>query len=431
MTSDFEIWIKANENILHEDARGLFRDSIRCLKNDIERPAFLLAYQGMMVTIREALKNGQAPQGFTPGEWTARLAPISREEAWDTAVYNLIQQKENKADPAKPKDAPLHMSDALRDQFAYWRILRNNSAHYKKEPLLKAHVISLYSFITTHLLNISVTGGTTKMLDKLKDHFNPTKTPAGTPLDPWIEETSRTVPPVDLPDFLKEMLRIGAHSYKSAEYIINEIFSRDGAHLNAIKEELTRIIQDDLSLLANVLTHYPRYTLNLLTDKGRIREFWKTKLFYSFIDPFPVVADLLTAGKIPDNEIEEFLSLLMKSLYDHEKWTEFKEPLLSLLTRHGYFDLFKSRYFNSGYVNNVSNVQELCYRTNFLLSHISALPLTAENIHLMIDIVENNSPTPYTLRDRFRKLSTEAPGFHSRLTAVATSLSIPLPPEWN
>lgn len=430
MTSEFEIWLKANEGVLHEDARGLFIDSVRCLKNDIERPAYLLAYQGMMVTIREALKAGEAPQGFTPGEWTAKLAPISREEAWDTAVFNLIQQKENKADPAKPKDAPLHMSDAIRDQFAYWRILRNNCAHYKKDPLLKAHVISLYSFISTQLLNITVTGGADKMLDKLKTYLDPTKTPAGTSLNPWIEEASRTVADDDLPDFLDRMLKMVAGSYKSPERLINSIFLQDGPSFTPMKEELRKIVKANTTLLTNFLGQYPEYILDLLTEKTEIREFWKTKLSYSFIEPLPIVAKLLIAGKIPEDEKEELFSHMLNIFFKDKRWVSFKEPYISVLTSHGYFDLFKSQYFNSGYVNNSNHVADLCYRTDFLISHLTALPLTAENINLMIDIVENKTPYPYTLRDRFRKLSTETPDFHARLKEAAHKHSISLPPEW-
>lgn len=49
MIQAFEIWLKQNEALLYPDAIGLFKDSLKCFKNDIDRPSYLLAYQGMMV----------------------------------------------------------------------------------------------------------------------------------------------------------------------------------------------------------------------------------------------------------------------------------------------------------------------------------------------------------------------------------------------
>ena len=43
MIQAFEIWIKQNEALLSPDATGLFKDSLKCFKNDIDRPSYLLA----------------------------------------------------------------------------------------------------------------------------------------------------------------------------------------------------------------------------------------------------------------------------------------------------------------------------------------------------------------------------------------------------
>ena len=43
---DFKIWIDKHIGIFDENIHGLFIDSYKCFTNDIERPAYLLAYQG-------------------------------------------------------------------------------------------------------------------------------------------------------------------------------------------------------------------------------------------------------------------------------------------------------------------------------------------------------------------------------------------------
>lgn len=430
MASDFEIWIKGNEGSLHEDAKGLFADSLRCLKNDICRPAYLLAYQGMMVTIREALKAGQAPQGFTPGEWTDKLKGISKEEAWDTAVFGLIQQKENKSNPSNPKDAPLHISDTIRSQFEYWRILRNNCAHYKKDPLIKAHVLSLYNFISTHLLNITVTGGAQKMLDKLRVFLDPTKTPSNAPIEPWIEEMARTVPAEELPEFMEKMLRLVSLSYqRNPAGFVQTILSQDGAQYATVKEELVKLILNKRLLLPELLNLNPSYVLDLYTEPQAIREFWHSFDSYPGLEILPVIEQLLVAGKIPKGEHLELFAVLQKIFYDKERWVTFSPTLQAILESKGYFEYFKTRYFNTEHINNIARVSALCYHTDFLLSHISSLPLTAENIDSMKTIIEGN-PVPFTLRDRFRKSHQWNPEFHQRLTEAANSHGIQLPAEW-
>ena len=40
MIQAFEIWLKQNEALLYPDAIGLFKDSLKCFKNDIDRPSY-------------------------------------------------------------------------------------------------------------------------------------------------------------------------------------------------------------------------------------------------------------------------------------------------------------------------------------------------------------------------------------------------------
>lgn len=214
MTTEFEKWIFANKGRLCDEAVGLFKDSVRCLKNGIDRPAFLLAYQGMMVTLREVLRSGDAPKGYTEGEWTNTITKTAREDSWDATVFDLVKKGPTVNGTTIIKDAPLHMPDTVRSQFDYWRNHRNICAHYKKESFIKAHVLTLYSFITAHLLHISVTGGMELMLDKLRKYCDPTITPDTEDITPILKEITARVPQNDLETFLKEAAKIIIRSHR-------------------------------------------------------------------------------------------------------------------------------------------------------------------------------------------------------------------------
>ena len=84
---DFGEWLEENKQSLSEDVYGLFYDSYRCFKNDIDRPAYLLAYQGMMQHVRiTMLQSSKRPDGFAELEWEDKwLKPLRDDDKWDGA----------------------------------------------------------------------------------------------------------------------------------------------------------------------------------------------------------------------------------------------------------------------------------------------------------------------------------------------------------
>lgn len=82
---DFGDWIAENKQSLSDDVYGLFYDSYRCYKNDIDRPAYLLAYQGMMQHVRiTVLQSLSKPTGFSDDEWEKGwLKSLRDDDKWD------------------------------------------------------------------------------------------------------------------------------------------------------------------------------------------------------------------------------------------------------------------------------------------------------------------------------------------------------------
>ena len=154
---DFGEWINEHRQNLDDDVYGLFYDSYRCFKNDIDRPSYLLAYQGMMQHVRLAvLTSSSKPTGFTDPEWEhGWLDNLRGDEKWDATAFKCTQTKD---DAAAGKAAVMNIQKEAREKFDYWRQLRNVCAHYKGYDLHKAHTLSLYSFIEQYLLTFSVEG---------------------------------------------------------------------------------------------------------------------------------------------------------------------------------------------------------------------------------------------------------------------------------
>ena len=151
MIQAFEIWLKQNESLLYSDAIGLFKDSLKCFKNDIDRPSYLLAYQGMMVQIKETIRHSKMPEGFPLQEWKDLQKKLNDPNDWDNTNYTAVVRQK--------LPLILVIPDNVRKEFEHWRNLRNVCAHYKEYCFVKAHTLTLYAFIVQYLLNISVEGG--------------------------------------------------------------------------------------------------------------------------------------------------------------------------------------------------------------------------------------------------------------------------------
>ena len=97
MAGDWYVTIDAAKNgqVVYEDVYGLFYDSYRCHKNDIDRPAYLLAYQGMMQFVRlTVLQSVNKPTGFADAEWENQwLCPLRDDDKWDGIAFNVLNNR--------------------------------------------------------------------------------------------------------------------------------------------------------------------------------------------------------------------------------------------------------------------------------------------------------------------------------------------------
>ena len=167
----FEVWLVEHKEQINPAAYGLFEDSLRCMKFDIVRPAYLMAYQGMIRHIRDVIVFGVRPTTFNEAAWNDILKVLTLDNPdvkWDDNTYDKIRQGADNG--RKPK--VVNMPDEARNKFPYWRELRNVCAHNKEYIFLKAHTLTLYAFIEQFLLRITVEGGMQALLNQFDDFYN-------------------------------------------------------------------------------------------------------------------------------------------------------------------------------------------------------------------------------------------------------------------
>lgn len=115
----FEEWLVSHKEQINTAAYGLFEDSLRCMKFDIDRPAYLMAYQGMIRHIRDVIVFGNKPSSFNEHEWAGIVKELTLDNPdvkWDDNTYSRLRQGADK----NPKNKKVvNMPDEARNKFPY------------------------------------------------------------------------------------------------------------------------------------------------------------------------------------------------------------------------------------------------------------------------------------------------------------------------
>lgn len=211
IVDDFQKQINENKACFNDDELGLFYDSVRYFHAGIYRPAYILAYQGMMIYFRRLIQGAKRPTGFDTTKWSVLQLNLANDKTWEEEVNNAIRKQANPR--ATPPEVPiLVMTDALRKDFDFWRNRRNDCAHYKEYVINDSHVMAFYSFLTQYLMKISVEGGMKTLLNEFSDACDPTKTSPKVSLQPLVDKILVMVSPDEMDTFFEDL--DGAMGYR-------------------------------------------------------------------------------------------------------------------------------------------------------------------------------------------------------------------------
>ena len=422
---NFEVWLVANEKQLDQVAVRLFSDSIKCFKHDIDRPAYLLAYQGLMRHLRSVILTGKRPKGFMEGEWDNYLAGLRHDHLWDENTYDRVVQKpkNDKIDPTKNRPAILSMSDEVRKKFSFFRDMRNICAHYKEYRFIKAHTLVLYSFIEQYLLTLTIEGGVASLVNDFRDFFDPSLTSLDEDIQPLINKLPSMIASEDMTDFINSVRK---HVGRSLRYNLIELLHEMIMTLpDAYKHKIRQYIHDDEEILERYIDKYPDSVLVLLTDKSEIRKYWYDRLCYSS-RPLEVVAQLLMSDKIQEGDCEEAFGRILAHYYRYgHGFYNVPDNVVNVLRGFGFFKLFMKNYYNAEYTRN--HYQEICYKTDFYISIIELIEVDDTFVKNTCEIFDGQYP--YTLKNRFVEeiLKNAESTFQTRFYRIISDQGFHLP----
>ena len=422
IVEDFQKFVENNRASFTDDEIGLFRDSVRCFHAGIFRPAYIMAYQSMMIYFRRLIQNEDMPAGFDAVKWKKMQVNLAKDKEWEEEVNNAIRKKAN-AKAAPPEVPVLAMNDSLRLDFDYWRNRRNDSAHYKEYRINDSHVLSFYSFLTQYLLKISVEGGKATLLKEFKDACDVTKTSPKKSLQPLIDKILVMVSPEEMDDFFAEL--DGVMGYRFTGRYENTLASIIKSGNEKLKEYVIKFVRSDKRFKAEFINDHPDI-VGYIVDKPESREFWM-KYLARCRNRVAILARMLMVGLIdPDEKDEAVRKVLEHSFNNNDGMGTVSEDEQLILNSNGFFDALKEEYFNGDYTSK--NVV-LCGREkyDFFYGYIAHMPVNKELADMLVDIF-SRPDYPYVWSNIFKEHLLEADAaYKAKFDKVVSENGIILP----
>lgn len=247
MFLDFEKWI--NEKPIPQESLYTFNEAILCYKFGAYKASLLFSYIGFQLIVKDRILNSNMPQLFPKSNWIQIHNDLRNNDKWDRAIFDAIQIKTN--------NEIFHISEDLRNQITYWRNRRNDCAHSKSNIINASHVESFWFFIKSNLSKFIVIGGKDELLNRVKDHFDISKTSANQDIGYIVNDIPSTVDVQNCTPFLKELLnsvRTFDGSMTSRNFTKDIIVIEKIISLNSI--ELTNAISNIIKSNDDLLLAY-------------------------------------------------------------------------------------------------------------------------------------------------------------------------------
>lgn len=417
-----EKWLNKNRELLSEQVIGLFEDSIACYHANIVRPAYILSYQAMMVHLKNVIINSTTPPAFPPREWQAIINELNNDTKWEARVFTCTQQKN---DASTGKLSVLNIPNDIRPRFSFWRDVRNDCAHYKASNVIKAHVLALWSFIEQYLLTFTVEGGKSTLLGIFDDFFNTAKTAPNADIRPLVEKISTMVRQDELQSFFPEYQTVVLkYNPIGIEKAYKDIL--DNSRDMVVKKELISYIQKEKALMQAMIRIYPEMVLDLYTDPVTIRELWYKDFSY-LANSSKIFVLLLSSGRIPSDQIEEACTRVLSIYYTNNTYIQcLTNEEVNILKTHRYLNYFISTYMSTEMINNSAKFGELCYKTDFYISHIQYIDIDETLIRKLIELFTPSSP--YILASRVKEYLNNLPELSKQtIREILTQNNLTLP----
>lgn len=380
MFLDFEKWIYKQS--IPQESLDTFLEAIICYKFGAYKASLLFSYIGFQLIVKDRILNSNRPQLFPEHKWMQIHNNLRNDDKWDPAIFEAIQIKTN--------EEIFHISEDLRDQVKYWKNRRNDCAHSKSNIINASQVESFWFFIKSNLSKFIVIGGKDELLNKVKDHFDISKTPPNQDIGYIVKNIPSTVDIQDYEQFLNDLLdfirkfddSLYSRNFTKDIIVIEKIISLSFPELT---HAISNILKGKDDLLLTYLRKYPHHVVIFSEDKTFIRGIWYDKLFGldTIKEDFSIYCSILKNDLIPEEQMNEsFEHIIRNGLLCN---TPCDDDFI-FLKNIKFFDKFKEIAFIE---NKISQFEWSKKNVNFIIYYLSQFEMDekiAESIYSTFNV---------------------------------------------
>lgn len=420
MKLKFENWIEANN--FSPAITEILVDAVNCYKNNVSRAALLLSYIAFMNILRYRILSSGKPNLFPEGEWTKLQKDVTKDDSWESTIFDATQQRE-KLDSMKKriKDPIFSINESIRKQISYWKDRRNDCAHFKDNHIDTFHVDAFWAFLESNISKITIEGGKQSLLNKFAIHFDPKFTPKGKDVTPLIREVEYSIEDEELPDLWEPLFSLldSCYSLMPTDELLSFIETTATVTTDKIRQSLFKFLLLNKELLYNYISKYPQRIVYLNYDSHQVRNFWKTELL-KCDKSLDIYASMLNANLIPQEEINEAHEHLIKNI----KKYEVLQNLNLILQRNNFHYLFEEYYFKQTEFQYYSTTNQ---RADLLYGYLLNNDFTVNSVTVLCD--EYSKATYYSewFLERLKRLFAEHPHKKEIFVNIARTNKISIP----
>ncbi len=337
MDQNFETWILSQG--LSAESKRLFVEAKKCYHNEAFSAALLFSHLLFSNIIRERITTAKAPVGFDGTHWRTIQDKANGPDIWDKAVLEALVQI---------KPAPVFiLSEDIRLQIRFWKDRRNDCAHAKDSHIEAAHVRTFLFFLRTNLSKIVVNGSKDSLIEKIKVHYDPSRTKPGVNPDYLVSDIANAVLATELPNFFTTIF----NELKSDDSSLTFVFGTKNINFynfsNRVFEIATQNVRDACSIF--ILKNESRAFkfLRLHPSKVQIlngfptltRKLWHDELFKLSKKDIPLLVSIISEKLIDESDYPELFEIV------YSRARSFKsEPHEDILLKNiGFYKFLKQK----------------------------------------------------------------------------------------
>jgi hypothetical protein len=389
MQIKFESWLATHK--IGQEAVELFEEAIKCYRASAYKAALLFSYLGFQTILKNRIMASSQPPNFRGAQWNQLLTDLNDDDAWDHIVYQTTQQKNPRI---------YDISDSIRIQATYWKDRRNDCAHSKQNIIEHSHVVSYWLFIESNLPKFVVIGSQEEIINRIKNHFDYTRTPPGEDFQPLLNDLPNTIADENMNDFFSELETVyrdlGLNFLGVDEYFINFLNGIPELNNERLSDGLVNLLKKDDYLLVNYLIAFPMRVNLFSYDPPFIRNLWHEKIYNQHVAILPIICALLSNNLIPDDQVKEAMRLLSFRYQNEIPNGHCHEILLE----NGFYEEFRTVAFE---FNEISNFNWANRNRDMVAYYITIKDLDPEIVY-SIHVTFSAENHPWHLRETLNQL---------------------------